>query len=150
MVFDELLISAIREDIVAKSGLRMQSFADCTSFCILLERERLSLSSYTIARIFGIIKTNSKPYNSSIAILVNYLGHSTIYEYINNKFNNPQFNIAGQFPLYVNNNPPFGEGVPLQIYSISANSVRPIDISKYPINDLASLCPEKLLVIVLE
>ena len=150
MIFDKLLFSSIKEDIIIKSGLRIQTFSDCVSLSRLLESDKLSLSAYTIGRMFGIIKSDSKPYISSVSILLDYLGFSSIENYINYRFNNSNYNLNANVPDGNDNIEKYINSSSTNVYGVVKNTVKPLNLSKNDLTELHAGKKARFIIIVLE
>jgi hypothetical protein len=71
---ETFFIQQLKEKLEVKIGFQILHFHDCRFFSDLLKQEKITVSSHTLARLFGILKDNHRPYNSTLNLLALYLG----------------------------------------------------------------------------
>lgn len=74
-------LTVLKQRLEEETGIRLFDFKDCTQLSLLLSREKINVSSHTIARTFGILKKHHIPYRSTLNLMVSFLGFSTYEQF---------------------------------------------------------------------
>ncbi len=73
--FSEVALRELCGQIIDKSGIPMVSMHHCSQLSLQLQSEvKNSISEFTIARVFGVLKSKSIPSVYTLDILADYLG----------------------------------------------------------------------------
>jgi hypothetical protein len=69
------LLHSLKDAVESVSGRKILTMADARWLSSQMEQQKLFLSSYTIARFFGILKPERKIYEESLNLLAAFVGH---------------------------------------------------------------------------
>lgn len=78
---NKLLISHLLRIFEQKLGIALTSISDCHKASEILSQHRISLSGHTIARLFGILNSKSKPYKATLNLVAQFCGFSDFNHY---------------------------------------------------------------------
>lgn len=78
---NKLLLIALANLIEQKLGFAVASISDCHKASEILSKHRFALSGHTIARLFGILKSKSKPYKSTLDLVAQFCGFRDFDQY---------------------------------------------------------------------
>jgi hypothetical protein len=70
---DSFFILQLKEKLEVKIGFEILYFHDCRIFSDILKQEKISISAHTLARFFGVLKENHRPYVSTLNLLSRFL-----------------------------------------------------------------------------
>lgn len=70
---DSFFIFQLKEKLEVKIGFQILHFHDCRIFSDILKQEKISISAHTLARFFGVLKENHRPYVSTLNLLSRFL-----------------------------------------------------------------------------
>ncbi len=76
-------IGQFKRKLEGKIGFRILQFHDCRVFSALLTKEKIIVSAHTLARFFGLMKENHRPYTSTLNLLSDYLGYESFAFFCN-------------------------------------------------------------------
>ena len=76
-------IGQFKRKLEGKIGFRILQFHDCRVFSALLAKEKITVSAHTLARFFGLMKENHRPYTSTLNLLSDYLGYESFAFFCN-------------------------------------------------------------------
>ncbi len=76
-------IGQFKRKLEGKIGFRILQFHDCRVFSALLAKEKITVSAHTLARFFGLMKENHRPYTSTLNLLSDYLGSESFAFFCN-------------------------------------------------------------------
>ena len=65
-----------------KIGFAISSISACHKASDVLSKERVALSGHTIARLFGVLQSNTKPYASTLNIVAQFCGFKDYNQYL--------------------------------------------------------------------
>ena len=82
-------VNAICSQIEIQSGFKIKNIGAAKRLSDLLANDKLFISSYTIGRLFGVIKPYRTPYKSTLNTLANYLKFKDWDAYCENQTNIP-------------------------------------------------------------
>ena len=71
---EEFFIKQLKNEIVRKVGFTINEFQDCKSLSDELAQLKITISAHTVARFFGLLKEEHRPYTSTLNLFSNYLG----------------------------------------------------------------------------
>ncbi len=77
----KLLLSALVNLVEQKLGFAITSISDCHKASEILSQHRIALSGHTIARLFGILNSKSKPYKSTLNLVAQFCGFRDFDQY---------------------------------------------------------------------
>lgn len=67
----------LKRRIEEKTGIRILDFTDCVRISTIFAEEKINISAHTVARFFGILRENHKPYRSTLNLIATFLGHDS-------------------------------------------------------------------------
>lgn len=80
---DSFYIREIKKHLELKSSISITEFNDCKTISALLTSKGLAISAHTFARLFGLIKSDHRPYTSTLNILSEFLGYESYSHFCN-------------------------------------------------------------------
>ena len=78
---ESYFLRELRQKIQEKTTISFSEFYDCKRLADKLAEEGIIISAHTIARFFGILKSNHRPYTSTLNLLVNFIGFHSFNEF---------------------------------------------------------------------
>jgi hypothetical protein len=78
----KLLLGALVNLVEQKLGFAVASISDCHKASEVLSQHRIALSGHTIARLFGILNSKSKPYKSTLNLVAQFCGFRDFDQYV--------------------------------------------------------------------
>ena len=79
---NKVLINHLLRIFEQKLGFAIASISDCHRVSEILSQKRIALSGHTIARLFGILNSKSKPYKSTLNLVAQFCGFSYFDQYV--------------------------------------------------------------------
>jgi hypothetical protein len=76
-------IEHLKRKLEEKIGFQILQFHDCRIFSELLSNVKITISAHTLARFFGLMKANHRPYTSTLNLLADYLGFGSFAFFCN-------------------------------------------------------------------
>lgn len=76
-------IDQLKRKLEEKIGFQILQFHDCRVLSESLTKEKITVSAHTLARFFGLMKANHRPYTSTLNILADYLGFGSFAFFCN-------------------------------------------------------------------
>jgi hypothetical protein len=64
-----------------KATVSVSEFYDCKKLSEKMAEQRIIISTHTLARFFGILKSDHRPYTSTLNLLANYVDYASFYEF---------------------------------------------------------------------
>lgn len=80
---EQIFIKQLKKKLEDKIGFRILQFHDCRVFSALLAKEKITVSAHTLARFFGLMKENHRPYTSTLNLLSDFLGFGSFAFFCN-------------------------------------------------------------------
>ncbi len=74
---DAFYIRELKIRLEASASLNVKEFTDCKEMSAILFQNGIAISAHTFARIFGLIKSNHRPYTSTLNLICVYLGYDS-------------------------------------------------------------------------
>ena len=71
---ESFYIGQFKRKLEVKIGFQILQFHDCRVFSAILAKEKITVSAHTLARFFGLMKENHRPYTSTLNLLSDFLG----------------------------------------------------------------------------
>lgn len=90
----------LRRKIQEKTTISVSEFYDCKKLADKLAEDGIIISAHTFARFFGILKSNHRPYTSTLNLLANFIGFHSYNEFkitVKQQLENALANPLGQF-----------------------------------------------------
>jgi hypothetical protein len=90
-------IRELKTRLEARTSLTIKEFSDCKKMSAILFQNGIAISAHTFARFFGLIKSNHRPYTTTLNLICIYLGFDSFNAFCRNIKN--EFNDALHGPL---------------------------------------------------
>jgi hypothetical protein len=87
-------IEQLKRKLEGKIGFQILQFHDCRVFSALLTKEKITVSAHTLARFFGLMKENHRPYTSTLDLLSDFLGFESFAFFCNDIAKSNAYSLA--------------------------------------------------------
>ena len=98
--YDTLYVRELAKRVQQRAGVDVKEFADCKLISDRMNLNGFHVSAHTIARFLGILKTNHRPYTSTLNLFCRYLEFETYYDFcrtIQNELDTALYSPADSF-----------------------------------------------------
>ncbi len=98
---EEIFIKQLKVEIERKVGFSITKFHDCKVLSELLKKQKIAVSSHTLARFFGLLKEGHRPYTSTLNLLAEFVGYASFARFCTDFSDKMEFALAnpGGFSL---------------------------------------------------
>ena len=93
---ENFFVAELKKKIEEKVGFTIYEFQDCKSLSATLTQLKLAVSAHTLARFFGLMKNDHRPYTSTLNLLANFLDFDYFHHFKNDVFNSNNFSLKNQ------------------------------------------------------
>ena len=76
-------IEQLKKKLEGKIGFQILQFHDCRVFSELLSKVKITISAHTLARFYGLLKGNHRPYTSTLNLFADFLGFGSFAVFCN-------------------------------------------------------------------
>jgi hypothetical protein len=97
---EEFFIKQLKNEIVRKVGFTINEFQDCKSLSDELAQLKIIISAHTVARFFGLLKEEHRPYTSTLNLFSNYLGLDSFQHFKKETVNSNNFSLKNQMGTF--------------------------------------------------
>ena len=80
-----LYIQKLSQEIEKNVGITVLKFEDCKTLSKKLALKKIAISPHTVARIFKVLKSNHRPYISTLNLLAEFLGYESFSAFCTSK-----------------------------------------------------------------
>ena len=98
--YDTFFVRELAKCVQQKAGIDVKEFADCKLISDKMNTNGFHVSAHTIARFLGILKTNHRPYTSTLNLFCHYLEFETYADFcktIQNELDTALYSPANSF-----------------------------------------------------
>ena len=93
---ENFFIAELKKKIEEKVGFTIYEFQDCKSLSATLTQLKLAVSAHTLARFFGLMKDDHRPYTSTLNLLANFLDFDSFHHFKKDVLNSNNFSLKNQ------------------------------------------------------
>lgn len=93
---EEFFIRQLKSEIERKVGFSINEFQDCKALSEEIKLFKISISAHTLARFFGLLKDEHRPYTSTLNLLANFLGLDSYNQFKKQLLNSNNFSLKNQ------------------------------------------------------
>ncbi len=93
---EEFFIAELKKKIEEKAGFTINEFQDCKSLSETLKQLKIAVSAHTLARFFGLMKDDHRPYTSTLNLLANFLDFDSFHHFKKEVLNSNNFSLKNQ------------------------------------------------------
>lgn len=87
-------IEQLKRRLEGKIGFQILQFHDCRVLSDCLANEKITVSAHTLARFFGLMKANHRPYTSTLNLLSDFLGFGSFAFFCNDIAKSNAYSLA--------------------------------------------------------
>lgn len=87
-------IEQLKKKLEKKIGFQILQFHDCRVLSDCLANEKITVSAHTLARFFGLMKANHRPYTSTLNLLSDFLGFGSFAFFCNDIAKSNAYSLA--------------------------------------------------------